>query len=301
MNRFGVIGAGNMGGGMVENLLSKGWDVHVHDIDQTVTQRWEARGAVIHDSLQALTSACKVFAVVVVDQPQVNAVLEGPTGILGAIGSTHTVILCPTLSPDDVQSTGLRIEAQGAAMIDAPMSGGPARAASGSMSLMVACTEPVFAQHASLLQTLANPVFHVGHRLGDGARTKLVNNLLAAIHLVGISEILNLAQKVGLDPATTLEVIESSSGQSWIGSDRMARALKADWRPLAHMTLLAKDSRLAHTMATAAGYDVPLGSAAMNAFAQACQSGWADFDDGAMLAFLRGDAVPTSTTDSKIN
>jgi putative dehydrogenase len=301
MNRFGVIGAGNMGGGMVENLLSKGWDVHVHDIDQTVTQRWQACGAVIHDSPQALTTACKVFAVVVIDQPQVNAVLEGPTGILGAIGSTHTVILCPTLLPDDVQSTGSRIEAQGAAMIDAPMSGGPARAANGSMSLMVACTQAVFAQHASLLQTLANPVFHVGHRLGDGARTKLVNNLLAAIHLVGISEILNLAQKVGLDPATTLEVIESSSGQSWIGSDRMARALKADWRPLAHMTLLAKDSRLAHTMATAAGYDVPLGSAAMNAFVQACQSGWADFDDGAILAFLRGDAIPESKTNREIS
>ena len=301
MNRFGVIGVGNMGGGMVENLLAKGWDVHVHDIDPTVTQRWQARGAAIHDSPQALACACKVFAVVVVDQPQVNAVLEGPTGILGAIGSAHTVILCPTLSPDDVQSTGVRIEAQGAAMIDAPMSGGPARAANGSMSLMVACTEQVFAQHASLLQTLANPVFHVGHRLGDGARTKLVNNLLAAIHLVGVSEVLNLAQRVGLDPATTLEVIESSSGQSWIGSDRMARALKADWRPLAHMTLLAKDSRLAHTMATAAGCNVPLGAAAMNAFAQACHSGWADFDDGAMLAFLRGDAIPESKTNREIS
>lgn len=301
MNRFGVIGAGNMGGGMVENLLSRGWDVHVHDIDPAVTQRWQARGAVIHESPQALTSACTVFAVVVVDQPQVNAVLEGPTGILSAMGSAHTVILCPTLSPDDVQSTGIRIEARGAAMIDAPMSGGPARAANGSMSLMVACTEPVFAQHARLLQSLANPVFHVGHRLGDGARTKLVNNLLAAINLVGVSEVLNLAQKVGLDPATTLEVIESSSGQSWIGSDRMARALKADWRPLAHMTLLAKDSRLAHTMATAAGYNVPLGAAAMNAFARACHSGWADFDDGAMLAFLRGEAVPKSKTNRETN
>lgn len=301
MKRFGVIGAGNMGGGMVQNLLSKGWDLHVHDIDPAVSQRWQSRGAVIHDSPQALTKACAVFAVVVVDQPQVNAVLEGPTGLLGAIGSAHTIILCPTLSPDDVQSTGARVEARGASMIDAPMSGGPARAANGSMSLMVACTQTLFEKHEDLLHALADPVFHVGHRLGDGARTKLVNNLLAAINLVGVSEVLNLAQKVGLNPSTTLEVIESSSGQSWIGSDRMTRALKADWKPLAHMTLLAKDSRLALAMADRAGYAAPLGAEAMNAFTQACKSGWADFDDGAMLAFLRGDAAPKSKTGSKTN
>lgn len=297
MKRFGVIGAGNMGGGMVENLLSKGWDLHVHDIDPVVTQRWKARGVTVHDSPLALMKNCAVFAVVVVDQPQVNAVLDGPTGLLGEIGASRTVILCPTLAPDDVEATGVRIEARGATMIDAPMSGGPARAANGSMSLMVACSQQVFEQHEGLLHELANPVFHVGQRLGDGARTKLANNLLAAIHLVGVSEVLNLAQKVGLDPATTLKVIESSSGQSWIGTDRMARALKADWRPLAHMTLLAKDSRLALTMADIAGYEVPLGAAAMKAFTQACESGWADFDDGAMLAFLRGEAAPKGKTN----
>ena len=156
------------------------------------------------------------------------------------------------------------------------MSGGPARARAGTMSLMVACREDVFARHAALLAALADPVFRLGERAGDGARTKLVNNLLAAINLAGAAEALALAERVGLDPARTLAVIERSSGQSWIGSDRMARALAGDAAPRAHTTLLAKDSRLAMAMATAAGAEAKLGAVAAATFADAVAQGRGD-------------------------
>jgi 3-hydroxyisobutyrate dehydrogenase len=175
----------------------------------------------------------------------------------------------------------------GVQTIDAPMSGGPARAADGSMSLMVACADQVFASHKPLLDALSSKLFCISSKVGDGARTKLVNNLLAGINLVGAAEVLALADAMGLNVATTLGVIEQSSGQSWIGSDRMHRALAGDYAARAHMTLLEKDTRLALEAAAAVGYISPLGQVASNAFAQATAAGLAEQDDAAMYKHLR--------------
>jgi len=155
------------------------------------------------------------------------------------------------------------------------------------MSLMVACADAVFAQHEPLLRWLSSRLVRIGTRVGDGARTKLVNNLLAASNLAGAAEAIALAERLGLDPARTLAVIEQSSGQSWIGSDRMRRAIAGDLAPRAHTTLLAKDSRLAMEMATAAGFTAPLGRAAAERFRVACAAGYGALDDASLLKVLR--------------
>ena len=154
------------------------------------------------------------------------------------------------------------------------------------MSLMVACPPTVFERHRKLIETLSNKVFRISEKPGDGARTKLVNNLAAGINLVAAAEVLALARRMGLDQAATLAVIEQSSGQSWIGSDRMRRALAGDRTPRAHMTLLEKDTRLALQAAHAAGFDGPLGARARDVFAAASAGGLADHDDAALLQWL---------------
>jgi L-threonate 2-dehydrogenase len=176
----------------------------------------------------------------------------------------------------------------GVRMIEAPMSGGPKRAQDGSMSLMVACEDDLFKQHEPLLRDLSSKLFHVSQRIGDGARTKLVNNLLAAINLTGAAEAIAMAQKLGLDANRTLDVIEQSSGQSWIGSERMRRALAGDVHPPgAHMTLLAKDSKLAMQAAREVGCANPVGEVATGLFAQALARGMGDLDDAQMLDLLK--------------
>jgi 3-hydroxyisobutyrate dehydrogenase len=156
------------------------------------------------------------------------------------------------------------------------------------MSLMVACADAVFERWQPLLRDLSSRLFRVGTALGDGARTKLVNNLLAAINLAGAAEALALAQQLGLDPATTLSVIEESSGQSWIGSDRLRRALATDPAVHAHMSLLAKDSGLAMGMAANAGVRPRLGQVAAALFGEACAAGLVDQDDASMWRWLAG-------------
>jgi 3-hydroxyisobutyrate dehydrogenase-like beta-hydroxyacid dehydrogenase len=116
---------------------------------------------------------------------------------------------------------------------------------------------------------------------------KLVNNLLAAINLAGAAEALALAERVGLDPSRTLEVIEQSSGQSWIASDRMRRAIAGDLAPRAHTTLLTKDTQLGLSMAAQAGFNAALGAQAAAVFARACAAGWGGLDDACLLELMR--------------
>lgn len=282
-----IVGVGNMGGGMAANLLARGWEVHVCDLVVDKVRALEAQGAHGHATPAQAVRAARALIVCVVDAAQCSDVLFGRDGAAPAMAAGQTVMLCPTIAPADVEALAARLAALDLQVIDAPMSGGPARARDGSMSLMVACQEPVFHRCAPLLRALSSRLFRVGARVGDGARTKLVNNLAAGINLVGAAEVLALARRVGLDGARTLDVIEQSSGQSWISSDRMRRALADDWAPRAHMTLLEKDTRLAVQMAEAAGFEGPLGAAASAVFARASAAGLAELDDAAVLRWLQ--------------
>ena len=281
-----IIGVGNMGGGMARNLLAKGWPVHVYDVDAGKMQDLVPFGAVAYINIAQAAINSIVTIVCVVDAMQTQEVLFGADGIAQAMALGRMVMLCPTLAPQDVERFAKDLIPFGLHTIDAPMSGGPVRAADGSMSLMVACAPMVFERHRALIEALSNKVFRISDRVGDGARTKLVNNLLAGINLVGAAEVLVMAQKMGLDVAKTLEVIEQSSGQSWIGSDRMRRAFDGDYAPRAHMTLLEKDTRLAVAAAQLAGFEGPLGAAARDVFAQASAGGLDGLDDAALFQWL---------------
>lgn len=281
-----IVGVGNMGAGMARRLLSLGWPVQVCDLDVAKTRGLEPFGAIAHEYPAQVAINSIVTVVAVVDAAQTESVLFGAHGIAHVMTPGQTVLLCPTLAPQDVERFARRLNAMGLHMIDAPMSGGPQRALDGTLSLMVACEEAVFLRHAGLLAALSNQVFRISERVGDGARTKLVNNLAAGINLVGAAEVLAMARAMGLDLATTQRVIEQSSGQSWIGSDRMRRAIEGDFAPRAHMTLLEKDTRLAVAAAQVAGYEGPLGATARQVFAAACAGGLAGQDDGALLMWL---------------
>jgi 3-hydroxyisobutyrate dehydrogenase len=225
--------------------------------------------------------------VAVVDAAQCDDVLFGAVGVNGAWRTDATVVLCPTIAPHDVERIAQRLQASGASCIDAPMSGGPQRARDGSMSLMVACANAVFVRREPVLRWLSSRLVRVGERIGDGARTKLVNNLLAAVNLAGTAEALVLAERVGLDPRRMLQVIEHSSAQSWIGSDRMRRALANDFAPRAHTSLLAKDTTLALDLARRAHTRPPLGAVAQALFAKACAEGLESLDDASVLTLMR--------------
>lgn len=290
MNAVGIIGVGNMGGGMLARLRSLQVSVVACDMDPTREAQARQLGAQVCATPAQLVQALApdgVLIIAVVDDVQTRQVLWGEQGAAAVLRPGQTVMLCPTLAPEFVEEQAALLSQAGVLCVDAPMSGGPQRAAEGTMSLMVAGSQSAWLQAHSVIEQLSSKVFRIGERVGDAARTKLVNNLLAAINLTGAAEVLALAERMGLDAQRTLSVIEASSGQSWIGSDRMHRALLDDYAPRAHTTLLAKDSRLAVEAAAGVGFVPLLGQVAKDAFAQAVQAGLTDLDDAVLLEWMR--------------
>jgi len=285
--RIAVVGIGNMGLAMALRLRDRGFAVAVRDIAPAREALARAEGLTLCDSPAAAAEGARAAIVAVVDAAQTEDVLFGAHGLAAALPRGAAVLLCPTIAPHDTERFAARLAEAGLEPIDAPMSGGPLRAREGTMSLMVACAAPSFERQRELIEALSGAVFRLGERPGDGARMKLVNNLLAGINLAGAAEVLALAERAGLDPALALDVIERSSGQSWIASDRMRRAIAGDLAPRAHTTLLNKDTHLALAMAQRLGLATPVGEHAAALFARACESGFAALDDASLFELLR--------------
>ena len=293
---IGVLGVGAMGLAMAQRLVDGGHRVTVCDIDPARVAMAAAIGLPATDAA-GLAVRCDLVVVAVVDAAQVRDALFGPGGAFASAGfRARAVLLCPTIAPDDTVAFADRLSAVGVGCIDAPMSGGPARARAGTMSLMVAGEPALVEAWADVLADLADPVVRLGARIGDGARVKLVNNLLAGAHLAAAAEAFALAERVGLDMDTTLGVVERSSGQSWIATDRLRRRLAAGDAPVspvaAAMALLAKDTGLAQAMARSVGFELNVTAPAVRAFGAACASGRAGDDDAHLLDWVR-DGRPT--------
>ena len=285
---LGFVGVGNMGMGMLTRWRSLGGPAVVFDMDSVRMGQAKDLGAASVGDAAAVAAALPsqgLLVICVVNGDDCRDVLWGPQGAVSAMQAGQTVLLTPTLSPDDVCDFAKQLAGQGIHLIDSPMSGGPVRAGQGLMSLMVA--GPTRADWWAVLQRLADPVFDLGDNVGDGAKTKLVNNLLAGINLVAAAQVMTMAQKMALDPARTLAVMARSSAQSWIASDRIQRVLDGNPVPQAHMGLLAKDTRLAVAAGNAAGVESALGLLAEAAFAEAMAQGYAQSDDSAMWPFMQ--------------
>jgi L-threonate 2-dehydrogenase len=278
-----------MGMAMAKNLHRKGFSVHVRDIRPEAEAEASAMGMSACPSPATLAARADLVIVVVVNAHQIDDVLFGVDGLTCTLMPGQSVMLCSTIAPEDTIRIAQRLAERGATTIDAPISGGPARAEAGTMSMMIAGDEAVVQRHAHVLDALSDKQYRISATIGDGAKTKLVNNLLAGINLVAGAEALALGMKIGLDPHKLFDVICASSGNSWIFQDRMARALKDDFEARAFAHILTKDITLATDMAEQAHYDTPLGDAALDIFRKTVDNGWAGLDDAAVIkTYLKG-------------
>ena len=288
MNSVGVIGLGNMGLPMLKALRRAGFDVVGRDLRAEAEAAAQAAGARIAASARELAALCDMILVVVVDAGEIEDALfrEAAPAVDGWRPGT-VVALCSTIAPEDAGRLATRIEAAGAVAIDAPISGGPARAEAGRLALMLAGADAVLERAEPVLSALSDRRFRVSARHGYGARMKLVNNLLAGINLAAGAEVLALGEHLGLEPQTMLAVIGASSGQSWIVDERMPRAFAGDFEPRAHARILHKDLGLAMAMAEAAGCKASLGADALALFARTLERGWGAEEDAVLLRTAR--------------
>ncbi len=288
MKTVGVIGLGNMGLPMLKALRRAGFDVVGRDLRPEAEEAARIAGARVASSARELAALCEMILIVVVDAGEIEDALfrEDSAAVQGWRPGT-VVALCSTIAPEDAARLATWIEAAGGAALDAPISGGPARAEAGRLALMLAGADAVLERAEPVLAALADRRFRVSTRPGDGARMKLVNNLLAGINLAAGAEVLALGERIGLDPKIMLAVIGASSGQSWIVDERLPRAFAGDFAPRAHARILHKDLGLALAMAEAAGCKASLGADALALFARTLDRGWGAEDDAVLLRTAR--------------
>ncbi|MCF8178933.1 MAG: NAD(P)-dependent oxidoreductase [Sulfuritalea sp.] len=288
MKSIGIIGVGNMGLPMLKALRRAGFQVTARDLRGEAEAAAREAGAQIAASARELAAVSDMILVVVVDAGQIEDALfrEIDPAALGWRPGT-IVAVCSTISPEDAERLAERIVKKGADVLDAPISGGPVRAEAGQLSLMLAGSDAVIARAEPVLSALGDRRFCVSDRPGDGARMKLVNNLLAGINLAAGAEVLAMGERLGLDPHIMLAVLGASSGQSWIVDERMPRGFAGDFSARAHARILLKDVTLAVAMAREAGCEAALGEPALNYFRETVERGWGADDDAVLLRTAR--------------
>ena len=258
----GVIGIGAMGMGVAKTLLRAGFSVRVRDIRPEADAEARAAGAIVCASAAELAAGSAVVISVVVDSAQTDEVVFGRDGAVQELTPDGVFIMCSTVAPDYSESLAARLAARGLAMLDAPISGGPARAHAGTLSMMLAGPAAALTRCATVLEAVADRRFVISARAGDGSRAKIVNNMLAGVNLAAACEAMALGLKLGLEAATLHQVVCASSGGSWMFSDRMPRVLAGDYAPRAALKILTKDLSLLLDAAREAGCPAELAATA---------------------------------------
>jgi putative dehydrogenase len=288
----GVIGLGAMGHGMAGSLRRAGYPVQVFDVRSEVAAGFAADGGKACASLAELAAACDVLVSVVVNAAQTEAVLFGPDGCAAAMKPGSVFVMCSTVDPNVSVAFEKRLNAMGLLYIDAPISGGAAKAASGEMTMMTSGAPEAYAKAEAVLNAMAAKVYKLGDAAGAGSKVKVINQLLAGVHIAAAAEAMALGLREGVDPAALYEVITHSAGNSWMFENRMAHVLAADYTPLSAVDIFVKDLGIVLDMARASKFPLPLSSTAHQMFMQASTAGFAKEDDSAVIKIFPGIELP---------
>ena len=287
-----VIGLGAMGMGVASSLCRAGARVMVFDLRPEAVVRAVAAGAIAAQSPAACAAACTVIISVVVNAAQTEQVLFGANGAASKLRTDSVFVMCSTVAPEFSIALEARVEALGAAYLDAPISGGAARAAAGQITMMSAGKPVAYQRCASVLDQFCAKVYRLGDRAGAGSKVKIINQLLAGVHIAAAAEAMALGLREGVAADALYEVITHSAGNSWMFENRMAHVLAGDYTPLSAVDIFVKDLGLVLDTARASKFPLPLAATAHQMFMQASSSGHGALDDSAVIKIFPGIKLP---------
>jgi L-threonate 2-dehydrogenase len=289
---IGLIGLGAMGRGMAGSLRRAGYAVHVFDVRPEAVQAFVADGGVGCASPAEMAARCDIVVSVVVNAAQTEEVLFGAQGAAAAMKPGALFVMCSTVDPNVSIAWEKRLAERAILYLDAPISGGAAKAASGQMTMMTAGRPEAYAKAGKALDAMAAQVYKLGDEAGNGSKVKIINQLLAGVHIAAAAEAMALGLREGVDPAALYEVITHSAGNSWMFENRMAHVLAADYTPLSAVDIFVKDLGLVLDTARATKFPLPLASTAHQMFMQASSAGFGREDDAAVIKTFPGITLP---------
>ena len=292
----GLVGLGAMGRGMAASLRRAGHSPRVFDVRAEAAAEFAKDGGIACRDLADLARACDVVISVVVNAEQTEQLLFGPGGAAAALRPGSVFVMCSTVDPAFSIALEARLEALGLLYLDAPISGGAARAAAGQITMMTAGRPAAYEKCGTVLDAMAAKVYRLGDRAGAGSTVKIVNQLLAGVHIAAAAEAMALGIRAGVAPEKVFEVITNSAGNSWMFENRMPHVLAGDYTPLSAVDIFVKDLGLVLDTARAAKFPLPLASTAHQMFMQASSAGHGREDDAAVIKIFPGIELPKPRT-----
>ena len=293
-----VIGLGSMGLGIAGSLLREGFAVVGCDVTAQARAAFLSQGGRVADSPQLAADGADVVISVVVNAAQTEGVLFGPGGAVAALAPGAVILSCATMAPDAARDFENRAHALGLSYIDAPISGGALRAAAGEMTIMASGKADAFEKARPVLSCIAAKVYELGDSAGTGAAFKIVNQLLAGVHIAAACEAITFAKAMGLDIARVYEVITASAGNSWMFENRVPHILEGDYAPRSAVDIFTKDLGIVTNIGCGLKFPTPIASMAMQMFVMTAAAGMGRDDDASvarMIANLAGLELPGKT------
>jgi len=296
--KVGVIGLGNMGMGAALNLLHKGHDVTGCELREETRAAFVAEGGKVVVTPDALPTDLESVVVFVINAVQTEQVLLGEKGCLARMQKGGVVLCCATVAPEAAKALGRKIEDAGFQMLDTPVSGGASGARAGTMTVMGSGSEAAFVAAGPVLEAISTKVWRLGDEIGVGSTVKMVNQLLAGVHIATAAEALALGIRAGADPETLYKVILESAGSSWMWQNRVPHILAGDDTPLSAVNIFVKDLGIVLDQARSLTFPLPMAAAAHQLFLAAAAHGDGLKDDSFVIRVweaLTGIGLPGKT------
>jgi putative dehydrogenase len=290
-----IIGLGSMGLGMAQSLLRKGLNVTGSDINPEALTRLNEAGGKGFASADNAAADADIVVTVVVNAAQTDMVLFGNRGAAPAMRKGGVIISSATMSPEDARRLAAKASELDILYLDAPMSGGAAKAAAGQLTMMASGSPDAFARARPALDAMAGTVYELGNEAGIGASFKMVNQLLAGVHIAAACEAMTFAAKLGLDLPTVYKVITASAGNSWMFENRVPHILDGDYSPKSAVEIFTKDLGIVSDMGRQEKFPLPVAATALQMFLMTAAAGMGKDDDASvarMIAKMTGVSLP---------
>lgn len=294
----GVIGLGSMGMGMAQSMVKRGIKVAGFDINAAAVAKLAEAGGSSASSVADVAKGTDVLLVVVVNAAQTDTVLFGEKGAAAAMKKGSVIISSATMAPDDARKLAAKAEALGLLYLDAPISGGAAKATIGQLTVMASGSAETFKRARPVLDAIAATVYELGDAAGIGASFKMVNQLLAGVHIAAACEAVTFAKKLGLDLPTVYKVITASAGNSWMFENRVPHILDGDYAPRSAVEIFTKDLGIVSDMGRREKFPLQIAATALQMFLMTAAAGMERDDDASvarMIAEMTGLELPGGT------
>jgi 3-hydroxyisobutyrate dehydrogenase len=292
MARVGWVGLGAMGGPMAAVVARAGHAVKAFDSNPRAAAEAFRNGIVPATGATDAAREVDVLALMVATPAQAESVLFGEDGAATGLQHGAVVLVMATVGPGPVQAWAERLAPLGVSLVDAPVSGGVARAADGDLLMMVSGSTDALVATQPLLDAMARTAPVVGSEPGEGQKVKLVNQLLCGVHIAVAAEALAYAESMGLDARSTWEVLRHGAAASFMLDDRGARMVDdASDEVRSALDIFVKDMGLVLEEARGNACPAPLASAAEQLYLAGRRAGLGRRDDSSIIEVLRGRAV----------